>query len=184
MLRRNGGDDIDRITSCNSFDPADSLARKPNKKVDKLNSVKVLILVFFAGFATNLIWENLQAPLYQGYEGFITHFLSCLAASSIDGIVIVAFYLIIGLLRKNVLWLFEIRTWDIFILVILGTATAFAFEKWAVSREWWGYDQNMPIIFGVGLTPLIQLPVLSLLTVYLVKVFSGKKNVKYKEKKG
>ena len=183
MLRRNGGDDIDRIIGCNCFDLADSLARKTNKKVDKLNSVKVLILVFFVGFATNLIWENLQAPLYQGYEGFITHFLSCLAASSIDGVVIVAFYLIIGLLRKNVLWLVEIRAKDIFILVILGTATAFAFEKWAVSGEWWDYNHNMPIIFGVGLTPMIQLPVLSVLTVYLVKVFSGNKNLKYNKTK-
>lgn len=181
MLRRNGWDDINRITHCNCFNPADSLASKTNKKVDKLKCTKLLTMVFFAGFITNLIWENLQAPLYQDYEGFIKHFLSCLAASIIDGIVIVAFYLIIGLLRNNVLWLFEIRTRDIFILIILGTASAFAFEKWAVSGDWWDYNHNMPIIFGVGVTPLIQLPVLSLLTVYMVKVFSGNKSEKYKK---
>ena len=157
------------------------MARKTNKKVDKLKCAKLLTLVFFAGFITNLIWENFQAPLYQDYEGFIKHFLFCLTASIIDGIVVVVFYLIIGLFRKNVLWLVEIRASDIFILVILGTASALAFEKWAVSDGWWDYNHNMPIIFGVGLTPLIQLPVLSVLTVYLVKVFSGNKNPKFKK---
>ena len=41
------------------------MAGKTNKKVDKLKCAKVLTLVFFAGFITNLIWEKLQAPLWQ-----------------------------------------------------------------------------------------------------------------------
>lgn len=142
-----------------------------------MKHAKVFALVFLAGFSTNLIWENLQAPLYQGYESFITHFLFCLGASIIDGVVIVAFYLIISLVRNNFVWLVEMRTTDVFLLFTLGAVTAFAFEKWAISSGWWDYNQNMPIIFGVGLTPLIQLPILSVLSIYLIKFLARKRKM-------
>ena len=142
-----------------------------------MKHAKVFTLVFLAGFSTNLIWENLQAPLYQGYESFITHFLFCLGASVIDGVVIVAFYLIIGLIRNNHSWLVEMRTRDILLLFILGAVTAFAFEKWAISSGWWNYNPNMPIIFRVGLTPLIQLPILSVLSIYLIKLLARKRKI-------
>lgn len=181
MLRRDGRDDNNRIAECHRFNPPDSLACKTNKKVDRLKSAKILALVFFAGFITNLIWENLQAPLYQGYEGFIAHFLFCLGASVIDGVVTVAFYFVIGLIRNNYSWLIEVRARDILLLFILGAVTAFAFEKWAISSGWWNYNPNMPIIFGVGLTPLIQLPILSVLSIYLIKFLAGKRKISLAE---
>lgn len=131
---------------------------------------KLLLWIFIAGFITNLIWENAQAPLYEGYKGFAQHFVFCFAASIVDGVIIVVFYLIVSVIRKNRLWLFSIRMGDIIILVILGTLTAIVFEMWALSDEKWSYDQRMPVILGIGLMPLLQLSILSVISIYFVRI--------------
>jgi hypothetical protein len=135
-----------------------------------LKKRKLLLWIFIAGFITNLIWENAQAPLYEGYESFSQHFLSCVAASIVDGVVIVGLYVLVGLTRRNMLWLFNITIRDIVILLISGMATAIAFEKLAMKNESWNYNENMPLVLGLGLMPLIQLAVLSIISVYLVQI--------------
>jgi hypothetical protein len=135
-----------------------------------LKKRKLVLWVFIAGFITNLIWENAQAPLYEGYESFSEHFLFCLVASIVDGAVIVGFYLVASLIRRNIFWLLNVTVKDIAILLILGMATAIAFEKLALKKESWNYNGNMPLVFGLGLLPLIQLAALSIISIYIVKV--------------
>ena len=121
------------------------------------------------GFITNLIWENAQAPLYTGYEGFGQHFLFCLVASVVDGLVVLGFYFIISLIRKDSFWLFNIKASDILMLVILGLFTAILFEKWALKSGTWHYTEEMPLILGMGLLPVLQLAILSIASVYAVR---------------
>lgn len=136
-----------------------------------LKKKKLLLLIFVSGFVTNLIWENAQAPLYEGYQNFLQHFPFCFVASIIDGAVILAFYLIISFVRQEILWIKSIRVSDIVILLILGTLTAIAFEKWALQKGTWNYTKSMPLIFDIGLVPLIQLAALSIISIYVVKIF-------------
>lgn len=135
----------------------------------------MLLWIFIAGFITNLIWENAQAPLYQGYQGFSQHFLVCFAASVVDASVIVAFYLMGSLIRRNIFWLLKITVKDITLLLVLGVVTAIAFEKLALKNATWDYDEKMPLIFGLGLLPLVQLALLSFISIYLVKTFMQSK---------
>lgn len=128
-----------------------------------------MLWIFIVGFITNFIWENAQAPLYEGHESFSQHFLFCLVASIIDGVVIVGFYLIISTLRKNFLWLENIKITDILILLFLGSVTAIIFEVLALKIQTWNYTDRMPLIYGLGLMPLIQLSILSVLSIYLVR---------------
>ena len=130
---------------------------------------RVILYLFITAFIINLIWENLQAPLYTGYQSFGQHFLFCLVASLIDAVVILAFYFIISLIRKNVLWLLNIRPPDTLLLLALGLFTAVLFEKWALKSSMWDYTSEMPIIFRLGLVPLIQLAILSVISVYIVR---------------
>ena len=67
-------------------------------------------------------------------------------------------------------WIKSIRLSDIVMLLILGTLTAIAFEKWALQNETWNYTKSMPLIFDIGIVPLIQLGVLSIVSVYMVKI--------------
>ena len=121
------------------------------------------------GFITNLIWENAQAPLYTGYEGFGQHFLFCLVASVVDGLVVLGFYFIISLIRKDSFWLFNITAPDILMLFVLGLFTAILFEKWALKSGTWHYTEEMPLILGMGLLPVLQLAILSIASVYAVR---------------
>jgi hypothetical protein len=132
-----------------------------------LKKRKLLLWIFIAGFITNLIWENAQAPLY---ESFSQHFVFCVAASIVDAAVVVGLYVMVGLLRRNIFWLLNITIKDIIILLISGIVTSIAFEELALSNGSWNYNENMPLIFGLGLVPLIQLAVLSIISVYLVQL--------------
>ena len=130
---------------------------------------RLIFYLLLTAFISNLIWENLQAPLYTGFKSFGQHFLFCLVASLVDAVVILAFYFIISLIRKDAFWLLNIRPADILVLLALGLFTALLFEKWALQSGAWNYTSEMPVIFGFGLAPLIQLAILSLISVYAAR---------------
>lgn len=134
-----------------------------------INTKRLLVYIFITAFITNLIWENAQAPLYTGYKGFGQHFLFCLVASAVDGVVILTFYLIVSSLRGDWFWLFNIKPSDIGILSVLGVGVAVLFEKWALKNRTWSYTEQMPTIFGIGLLPALQLAILSIMSIYIIK---------------
>lgn len=45
---------------------------------------RAILYLFITAFITNLISENLQAPLYTGFKSFGQHFLFCLVASLVE----------------------------------------------------------------------------------------------------
>lgn len=132
------------------------------------------MLIFITGFITNLIWENAQAPLYSCYEGFAPHFLFCVIASVIDGIVVLGFYFGIALSRKNLFWLFNIKPLDTLTLSLFGLITGVLFEKWALKNDSWSYAEEMPLLFGIGLLPVLQLTVLPIISVYISRWIARK----------
>lgn len=135
-----------------------------------LKKAKMLLCLFLTAFTLNLIWENAQAPLYIGFESFRQHFLSCLIASVMDAVVILAIYLMISMMRKDILWLFNIRSLDIIILFISGLLVSVLLEKWGLTSGAWSYNAKMALIFGIGLAPVLQLSLLSIISVYIVKL--------------
>lgn len=141
---------------------------------------RIVLWIFITGFITNLIWENAQMPLYSGYEGFGQHFLLCLVASIIDGVSILALYLMISVVRKNSLWLFNIRALDIILLFILGLLVSTLLERWGLKSGAWKYTSQMPLVLGMGLAPLLQLAVLSIISVFIVRLALPRKVVNRK----
>lgn len=142
------------------------------KRTDKK---RVICYLFITAFITNLIWENFQAPLYAGFKSFGQHFLFCLVASVVDAFVVLGFYFSVSLIRKHALWPLTIKPADTLVLLAFGVLTAVFFEKWALKSGSWVYTSEMPLIFGIGLAPLIQLSITSIISVYIVKfVFRGR----------
>lgn len=134
-----------------------------------LKKGKLLLCLFLTAFILNLIWENAQAPLYIGFETFRQHFLSCLIASVMDAVVILAIYLMISMMRKDILWSFNIRSLDIIILFISGLLVSVLLEKWGLTSGAWSYTEDMPAIFGIGVLPAFQFALLSITSIYMVK---------------
>ena len=127
---------------------------------------KKIISVIILAFLLNWIWENLHSYLYVHYQGGpITQALLARAAF-IDAFFITTlwlFFQFIPYLKK--------RIWFAAIFAVIA---AIILEKYALNSGRWAYNEYMPIIpaFRTGLTPTIQLGILSFIVFkYVDKIF-------------
>ncbi len=74
-----------------------------------------------------------------------------------DGIAITIIYYFSYLIFKN-LYLAPFST--------ISVAFAYVWEMYSLKTGKWEYAKEMPIVFGVGLTPLVQLFLTGVLTLY------------------
>lgn len=139
--------------------------------------MKMLLLYFGGSFLLHLLWENAQMPLFEGYGSFTEHFWICLVATATGDMIFMAvIYLSLALAHNNVLWVSDPKsyryhaTWVL--PVIVGTLLAVSYELWAVMHKahWYEYG-SMPIIpiVEVGLTPVLQMIVVPLVTLLLCR---------------
>ena len=127
----------------------------------------LVVLSFFL----NLLWENVQAPLYAGYRSFTQHFWLCFWATIGDIVIIFFLYLLMSLCRKDMFWIRKMQVSDGVVLVVVGLVLGVANELLALAFGRWWYTAAMPLLpwYHVGLWPVLQLLLLPLLTFYLVK---------------
>jgi len=134
-------------------------------------------LFCFAGilgcaFLTNFLWESLH-----GYSLYTDHIIDSdkyvrmmVYMSFMDAVTILAMYLVCAFFMKDVLWLKELNHKRVVMFFLFGIFVAIAAEYWAVyiSHEW-HYNQYMPVILGIGISPLLQLSVTGLVAFWLMK---------------
>lgn len=139
-----------------------------NMKLILRHKIQILLSIVGISFSLNLIWENLQAPLYQGYSNFWQHFLICFVASLGDVLIILFLYFVLAIIRKDIFWIKRIHKNDIVITIILGALVTVGMEKWALATLRWQYASAMPLIpyIEVGLLPVLQMIVLPLMIYY------------------
>lgn len=137
--------------------------------------VRTLLIVVGISFLLNIVWENLQAPLYQGYGNFWQHFSICSISSLGDVLIILILYLVLATINRDMFWIAKMHRTDIVSLIILGALVAIGIENWALNVGRWRYESTMPIIpyIEVGLLPVSQMSLLPFLTYYISKRFSG-----------
>lgn len=133
--------------------------------IKTFNLSRPLFLFLFVSVALipNLIWENIQAPLYQPYVSFVQHFPLCVKASVWDVGYVTVLYLGIAGLNRDFFWIRRRRAINYALVVVISLAMAWWIEFDALRDGRWSYGDRMPVIFGAGLSPLLQLPLLSLL---------------------
>lgn len=130
-----------------------------------MKKARLIISIFMIGFLLNLVWENVQAPLYKGYTNFWDHFMMCFWASIIDAVVVLLLYCLPAIWYKYFYWITYLNWKSAAVLAVLGAAIAVGFEQWAFGNETWSYTDNMPVVFlSTGLSPLLQMMLLPLLT--------------------
>jgi hypothetical protein len=113
--------------------------------------------LFIASLSINFFWENLHCFLYttctaQSLGGRI---ILLLIASLKDAFWVTVFYLITVYLFKNKDILKNIK--QVLFFILLCFAFAFADEKISLYYGRWDYSPLMPLVFGVGLSPLMEL---------------------------
>lgn len=136
-----------------------------------------LATFFLGSFLLNLLWENVQAPLFRGYESFAQHFPICLKATATgDMLFIFTIYLCLAMVHRDWQWLRNPLTYrhpaTWLLPIIIGLLLATSFELWAVhAAHRWQYTNSMPLIplLQIGLTPILQMIVIPTIVLLLTK---------------
>ena len=130
---------------------------------------RLILTIFFIGFFLNLVWENVQAPLYEGYTNFWDHFIMCFWASLVDAAVILLLHSLFAIWYKDLFWIKHLNWKNGLLLMLAGVAVALGFEYWAFENEVWAYTERMPVVgvLEIGLSPLLQMMLLPLITLYV-----------------
>lgn len=83
-----------------------------------------------------------------------------------DGIWITLFYALTVLVFKNI-YIFGNHL-QLTAFIVLGLLFSFVDEKISLKLKRWQYAPSMPTLFGVGLTPLLEIAVTGIITFLLV----------------
>ncbi len=133
-----------------------------------------LTVMFIIALILNYVWESMhEAFLYRvstcDAELYI---LMILEAAVVDAFIILGIYLGVAVLWKDVLWVLSMKRNQLYAACISGMIIAVIIEyRSALVLKAWSYLPAMPTLFGIGLTPFIQLSMTGLLTFWLTKRF-------------
>ncbi len=130
---------------------------------------KKIILFLVLALILNLIWEFAHAPLYISQMLETSYNLTLIKASFGDLILISIIFALISLKNKKIKWINKPSKIDYGLIILLGIITAIFIELRAFSLDKWSYTELMPTIFGIGITPLVQLAVTSLIALWLAR---------------
>lgn len=130
--------------------------------------------VFLFGFFLHTWYELFHSALYTDFPEFdyllivIAIFISAIA----DGFISCLLLFAVTLFRKGK-WDWS-PPWDkkAAVLVVIVALIVQTVGEWvAINTDRWAYNQYMPIVpgLGVGLTPLLQMPLLILVTFWLAQ---------------
>ncbi|MGB2791063.1 MAG: hypothetical protein WBC29_00745 [Candidatus Moraniibacteriota bacterium] len=138
---------------------------------------KVFIWYVLISFVLNFLWEVSQVGLYTPhFDGVLELVLVHLKAALGDVVIFLVLYVLVGLFLRDSRWIEKNKIPPLFLLAILGGAFAVAIEKYALLTGRWGYSEFMPIapFVGVGFSPVLQIIVLTPLTVFIMRWYSVK----------
>ena len=131
--------------------------------------------LFFAQFFSlsylfNFLWESIHAYLfYAGHQNYSLgfYFRMVAYAATMDALLILLLYLLVALFLREIFWK---NKKGYLLFFVFGLVLAAAIEYHAVFlASKWSYNALMPTIFGIGISPLIQLSMTGLFTLFLLK---------------
>ena len=134
--------------------------------------LKVAVVLFATAYAFNLIWEVFHSLLYnlKDFYGISRYIVILMRAGLGDATIILLMYTGIAILSKDFLWLKKPSKNQIILISLVGLIIAAWIEYKALYMiNSWEYNEMMPTIFTIGLTPLIQLSLTALISNWLTR---------------
>ncbi len=134
---------------------------------------KILLFVILA-FSLNLVWEVSHSVLYDWNQSLLQNNVEfyvpkILYSTFGDLLLLTAIFAVVSFRNRNLKWIENPRKIDYVKVAILGFVVAFLIEVRAMAFHKWAYNSMMPVVFGLGLTPLIQLALTGIFILWLVK---------------
>lgn len=134
--------------------------------------------IFVLAFLLNFLWESVHAVLfYADHANYTANFFVKMIsyASFIDALLILGIFLVGDLLWKGDCWIKEYDLKKILFTALIGFVIAVIIEAKALFFHQWSYTDLMPTIFGMGLSPLIQLSITGVIALEISSYFFYKK---------
>jgi hypothetical protein len=130
-----------------------------------------LFAVALAAYALHFAWEMGQASLFTPMDRlpFWQATAWCARAAGWDVVISAAAYFAAALAARSILWPRRRTWWAATIYFLAGLGMTIGIERWALSVGRWEYGEAMPIIAGIGLTPLLQWIVVPTLILAIVR---------------
>jgi len=139
-----------------------------------------LLTIRFAllAFLLNFFWEAWHAYyLYWGYRGrsfsdyAIPEYLALIEkVAFVDAGILIAVFLVGFLIWKDWEWFtsMAVKKWVYYFVLTVGVAIWIELKGVHFLQEW-SYLDTMPTIFGLGLSPLLQLAATGLIAFWMLK---------------
>lgn len=137
-------------------------------------TVYSLIFVFCSSYLLNFFWESLHAVyLYKDHAGYPAEFFlkMIIYASFVDAFFISLIF-VVGCFIFGKQWLKYYNRLKISYTIIFAVIIATIIEIKAFYFNQWSYTELMPTIFGLGLSPLVQLAITGIIVFKIVKNLS------------
>ena len=135
---------------------------------------KFLILILIA-LIINIIWEFSHYQLYIDLSG-IPSTRHLIQASFFDMLLLIGIFLFISLKNKTISWINKPKKSDYIIIIITGFIIAIFIETINLNFGRWAYKEIMPTIFGIGLSPFLQLALTGILSLFIVNILLSVSN--------
>ena len=132
----------------------------------------VFLFIFAISFLLNFVWESFHSVfLYEGMDFAAKKYVLMVSyVSAVDGYLIFGIYLLLSFLWRDIFWLRKMNRKHGYSAFIAGLAIAAVIEYRRVFITMsWRYNQLMPTIFGIGLSPLFQLSITGVTTFWLMR---------------
>jgi len=140
----------------------------------------ITLFLFVSSFFLNFVWEAFHSVfLYNGHNFNAIKYVPMIGyVSIVDGLLIVGIYLIVSLLLRDIFWIRTPNKNKAVIFMVVGLLIAWFIEYRAIFiQSKWSYNAWMPIIFGVGISPLLQLSITGIASLILTKMLFYQKGM-------
>ena len=121
-------------------------------------------------FALNFGWEMAQMNRFASMQGvpFGRTILLCARAALGDLVIFAVAFATAALVTRDLAWPVRNRRWaGVFVCLTSGLLITIVYERHAVGSGVWTYDARMPLVFGIGVAPIVQwlaIPAIALAT--------------------
>lgn len=136
--------------------------------------IKHVSILTILSFIFHFLWETLHLPLYTDYGELGGPLPITIYATLGDAAYTLGAFFFISLFKKTKKWILEIEVSDYVGLLILGFCIALFVEYKALALDKWKYTIDMPLLFGIGISPLIQMSFLLPLCFYCTNIILKK----------
>ena len=131
---------------------------------------KSIFTIILITFLLNLSREFAHHFLYIDLS-WIPIYYHLIISSLVDTFIIIFIFWVISLKHKSLNWLNNAKKCDYIFVIIISISVAILIEAVNISLWRWQYTESMPTIFSIGISPLFQLAITWISSLFIWKYF-------------